>query len=255
LLATSESLAACRVDLSTATGMRDLATVLALRGVALIDGICDQQALHSLAGRLGEVVWHRDSDASGATVITNRNSIPAQPGRAGFTDQALPPHTDGSDRRQPPHLVVMACAQPAEHGGECLILDGQAVHTELAATAPDALTDLAAPRSAYFGGAAGYVGSVFELQPDGHVGLRLRLDELARFSPRTQRWLPALRQAIDRHTITLTPMAGSGYVLNNRRWLHGRYAFTGQRMMRRVHIAPWLDWHIPTGFPPIGARQ
>lgn len=254
MLATTDILAACRVDVCAAGGVGELAAVLAARGFAVFDGLTDEQVLLQLAGRLGQVVRHRDSDAAGITVITNLGGTVTRPGQAGFTDQALAPHTDGSDQPQPPGLVVMACAQPGR-GGECVVADGQAVYADLAATAPDALVDLTSARGAYFGGAAGYAGSVFEPHPDGHLSLRLRLDELARFSPRVQRWLPVLRQAINRHAVTFRLAAGAGYVLNNRRFLHARRAFTGQRVMCRVHVEPRPAWRIPAGFEPTGGAR
>ncbi|XHU10259.1 TauD/TfdA family dioxygenase [Amycolatopsis sp. WGS_07] len=150
---------------------------------------------------------------------------------------------------------MMACASPAPQGGACVLVDGRAVHAELAAARPEALLALCAPRGALFGGSAGYVGTVFETQPDGLVGLRLRLDEQVRFSPRTKPWLSDLRAAIDRHTITLDLAAGAGYAVNNRRWLHGRRGFTGQRVMCRILVEPRPAWRIPAGFAPAGALR
>ncbi|MET9265242.1 TauD/TfdA family dioxygenase [Amycolatopsis sp. NPDC004079] len=250
---TDDPLSACRVDVTAEGGVGELAAVLACRGVALFDGVCDPRALRALADRLGIVKPHRDSDRTGLTVLTDRRESGA--GRAGFTNQPLAPHTDCSDQSRPPRLVVMACASPAPSGGASVLVDGQAVHADLAATAPEALADLSAPRGAYFGGSAGYVGNVFETGSDGTLGLRLRLDKLARFSPQTQRWLPDLRAAIDRHTITLNLASGAGYAVNNRWWLHGRHGFTGQRVMCRVLVDPRPEWRIPAGFDPAGALR
>uniref|UniRef100_UPI003F499064 TauD/TfdA family dioxygenase n=1 Tax=Amycolatopsis sp. CA-096443 TaxID=3239919 RepID=UPI003F499064 len=240
---TGDPLSACRVDVTAA----ELAAALARRGIALFDGVGDPRALRELAARLGEAVLHRDSDPTGLTVITDRGE------RAGFGNQALAPHTDGSDRPRPPRLVVMACASPAPRGGDCVLVDGQAVHAFLAAAEPEALADLSGPRGMYFGGPAGIAGNVFEPQPDGTLGVRLRLDGHARFSPRTQRWEDVLRAAVDRHTITLRLPAGAGYAVNNRRWLHGRRPFTGQRLMRRILVEPLAAWRIPAGFDPAAA--
>ncbi|WP_329060593.1 TauD/TfdA family dioxygenase [Amycolatopsis sp. NBC_01480] len=245
---TADVLAACRLDVAASDDVGELAACLAAHGVARFDGVPDERTLLELAGRLGAVVAHRDSGQDGMTVISNRAAGAAGPVRAGFTDRPLLPHTDGSDRHRPPHLMMLVCERPGR-GGQCVVVDGQAVHADLAATAPDALADLSAPRSAYFGGAAGLVGQVFEPYPDGHISLRLRLDKLARFSPRAQRALPVLRAAIDRHLVTFPLDAGAGYVVNNRRWLHGRRSFTGDRVMCRVHVEPRPGWRIPAGFP------
>ncbi|MGW5715148.1 TauD/TfdA family dioxygenase [Amycolatopsis sp. NPDC003865] len=238
----------CHVDVEAVGGAGELAAVLARRGVALFDGVRSEQQLLQLAARLGRIVPHRDSNASGITVLAARGDVRPRPGRAGFSRQPLAPHTDCSDRPGPPGLVLAMCMRPAERGGDYVLVDGQAVHGELAAIAPDALADLSAARGAYFGGAAGIVGSVFEPGPGQLVGMRLRRDELARFAPHTQRWLAVLGQVIDRHAVPIPAAAGCGYVVNNRRWLHGRTAFTGHRTVCRVHLDPHPGWLIPGGF-------
>jgi hypothetical protein len=106
-----------------------------------------------------------------------------------------------------------------------------------------------------FGGAAGFLGSVFEHQPDGRVAIRLRMDDLARFSPLAHRALPALRDASERHTVTFRLSAGEGYVVANRRWLHARRAFAGDRAMWRVIADPHPRWAIPSGFAPSGTTR
>jgi len=241
----------CRVDVGAVGGVGELAAVLARDGVALFDGVATEQQLLALAFRLGDLVPHRDSTSSGITVITDRAGTRLLPGQAGFSRHALAAHTDCSDLPRPPLIVAMTCGRPAERGGDLVLVDGRAVHHELSTTAPEALADLSARRGAYFGGAAGIVGNVFEPDLHGLVALRLRRDELARFSPQTQRRLPVLAQVIDRHTITIPTRVGGGYVVNNRRWLHGRTAFSGPRTMYRVLIEPRPAWRIPAGFTSV----
>ncbi|MEU8637685.1 TauD/TfdA family dioxygenase [Amycolatopsis sp. NPDC048633] len=247
------ALAECHVDVAAAGGVGELAGVLACDGVALFDGVPAEQQLLQLAVRLGRLVPHRDSTGSGLTVITDRGDTRPSAGQAGFSRHALAPHSDCSDLPRPPLLVAMTCIRPAVRGGDCVLVDGRAVHDELATSAPEALADLSARRGAYFGGAAGIVGNVFEPGPSGLVGIRLRRDELARFAPQTQRRLAVLARIIERHTVTVPTRAGSGYVVNNHRWLHGRTAFTGARRMHRALIDPRPVWRIPAGFVPVAA--
>lgn len=241
----------CHVDIGAAGGVGELAAVLASDGIALFDGVRTEQQLLQLTARLGQLIPHRDSTGSGVTLLTDRGETRPRAGQNGFSRLPLAAHTDCSQMPCPPQLVAMTCIRPAELGGDCLLVDGQAVHAELAMSAPEALADLSAERGAYFGGAAGIVGNVFEPAHQGLISIRLRRDELARFAPHTQRRLPSLAQVIDRHTITIPIEAGSGYVVNNRRWLHGRTAFTGPRSMCRALIAPRPAWRIPTGFTPV----
>ncbi len=80
--------------------------------------------------------------------------------------------------------------------------------------------------------------------------VRLRLDDLAQFSPEVTRWLPTLRATIHQHTTTFTLAAGQGYVLDNHRWLHGRRAYTGPRVMYRITGNPLPHLGIVPGFVP-----
>ncbi|WP_369797512.1 TauD/TfdA family dioxygenase [Nocardia sp. CNY236] len=61
-------------------------------------------------------------------------------------------------------------------------------------------------------------------------------------------WLPQLAEAIDRHAIRFTLEPGDGYVLHNHRWLHGRTAFTGDRVMYRLSLDPHPEFAIRSGF-------
>ncbi|MEU5853054.1 TauD/TfdA family dioxygenase [Saccharopolyspora shandongensis] len=250
MLPASSAVEQHRIDLTASDGHSALVTKLATDGIALIDGVRDQARLLDLARSLGKITPHRDSTADGVTTIANLGKVGNQTGFAGFSTDALNPHTDRSGIRKPPTLLLMACRQPATTGGECIAIDGHAIYADLAETEPEAMHALSQPRSTLFGGAAGHLGAVFERSADGLVAVRLRFDELAQFAPEVTRWLPALRASIDRHSISFSLDAGHGYILNNRRWLHGRRAFAGQRRMYRVNAEPLPRLGIPAGFTP-----
>lgn len=236
-----------RVDLCAPEVDVRMASALAERGIAVIDGIPDPGSLLQLARQFALVVPHRDSAADGVTTLLDRGAA-ARSGLHGFTSRVLQPHTDGAGLDDPAALLLMTCGQPATSGGECLLVDGAALHDDLARNDPEAVQALSAPCCALFGGAAGHLGSVFTTTSDGQVLVRLRLDELARFAPAAEWCLPGLRAAIDRNTITIRLRRGQGYALHNHRWLHGRRAFTGQRLMYRVHAEPLAHLQIPSGF-------
>jgi alpha-ketoglutarate-dependent taurine dioxygenase len=239
-----------RIDPTTEDGHSSLIAKVAADGLAFIEGIHDQASLLDLARSLGTIAPHRDSTTDGVTTIANLGKVRHQTGFAGFSTDALNPHTDRSGVPDPPTLLLMTCRRPATTGGECVAVDGQAVYADLAETEPEALDALSRPRSALFGGAAGHLGAVFERSTDGLVAIRLRFDELAQYAPEITQWLPALRSSIDRHAVELSLDAGHGYILNNRRWLHGRRAFTGQRRMYRINAEPLPHLGIPAGFEP-----
>lgn len=226
----------------------DLVSALAECGFAVFDGVVDSVDLIRLTRSIGTVVPHRDSDPDGVTTIADLGGEHVGTGLAGFSARALNPHTDRSGIANPPALLAMSCMQAAASGGECVIVDGKAVYEDLAATEPDALMALRTPRSALFGGAPGHLGSTFGNTTGGRITVRLRLDSLAQFSPEAIRWVPALRAAINGNALTFRRDPGQGYILHNHRWLHGRRAFTGQRVMYRVHGNPLPPWRIPSGF-------
>jgi hypothetical protein len=215
-------------------------------GVALIDGVAGPLDLLGLARSLGSVVRHRDSRPDGVTTIEDRGAARVA-GLAGFTRCTLPPHTDGSGVNEPPGLLLTACGREPLEGGQITLVDGRAVYGELASIATEAIDALHTARSAMFGGADGHLGSVFTRRADGAITIRLRLDILARFAPVVTPHLPALREAIRRHTLSLSATKGTGYVLDNHRWLHGRLAYEGPRVMYRVLAQP-DPGRIPTGF-------
>lgn len=95
------------------------------------------------------------------------------------------------------------------------------------------------------------LGSVFTRDAIGLVAIHFRLDSLARFAPSVVPHLSTLKAAINRHTLTLLLRVGTGYVLNNRRWLRSRTGFEGPRLMCRGTAHPYPE-SVPTkGFRPI----
>lgn len=103
-------------------------------------------------------------------------------------------------------------------------------------------------RTAYFGGAAGYVGAVFESAGPERWTIRLRLVELVRFAPHAVPHGEILREVIDRHTMSLRLGKGQGFVLDNTRWLHGRRSITGPRVMLRALGEPHPRLPLERGF-------
>lgn len=236
------------VDLGASDGRGDLLSLLAEQGIALVDRISAARLL-PLVSSLGVVVPHRDSDVNGITALEDRG-VAFGNGLLGFTSCALEPHTDSSGLLQPPELVFLVCGRAAASGGECILVDGLAIHDDLAISAPDALKALSEPRCVFFGGANGHLGSVFAPYGDNQITIRFRSDELARFGPAASRALPEFRAAIRRHMKVINLHPGQGYVLCNHRWLHGRRAFVGRRIMFRIHANTSPHLRIPGGFKP-----
>ncbi|MFE3280947.1 TauD/TfdA family dioxygenase [Nocardia sp. NPDC059239] len=225
-----------------------VAAGLANDGIARFDQITSRAQLVTLGASLGQVVPHRDSDGDGITTLENRGGVGRRLGFEGFGSGALQPHTDRSGVTDPPALLLVVCGRRGDSGGDCIAIDGSSVYADLAVNEPRAVEAFSQPRTALFGGAAGYLGSVFELAPGGRIRVRYRRDDLVKFSPDVTRWLPTLNEAIDRHALRFPLDPAQGYVLHNHRWLHGRTAFTG--VMHRLSLNPHPEFAIPSGFVP-----
>ena len=226
----------------------ELLADLANTGAALLGAVTGQAQLLELVGALGAaVVPHRDSEPDGVTLIEDRDKHDAA--FAGFTRLPLIPHTDRSGVADPPNLLVTACGREPTTAGETILVDGRAVYWDLAQHAPDALRALSTPRSALFGGADGYLGSVFESAERGTIAIRFRHDPLVRFGPRAAPHIPDMMAAIERHAIRVPVRVGVGYILDNRRWLHGRLGYEGPRLMYRI-TATARQGTIASGFSP-----
>lgn len=242
--------------------MEQLRRRLGAGGLVVFDGIDGPQRMLEVAAAVMHVVPHPDSDARGLTTLTDLGPAGDRPNATGFSRRELLPHTDRSGIADPPALLMTTCARPSVTGGTCLLVDGKAVHDDLARTAPQALPALLRRRSVLFGGPAGHLGSVLADRPETAASgpratsrdgvrrmIRLRLDDLVMLCPQVAVWLPALHAAIDRHTLALELGAGEGYLLDNHRWLHGRTAYTGSRTIYRLHGTARPDLRLRPGIP------
>jgi Taurine catabolism dioxygenase TauD, TfdA family len=157
-------------NLRQARVLERLPRQVADEGLAVFDGVDDAAGLMAAAVTVMTVFAHPDADPDGVTTIADLGPAGDHPGAAGFSHRGLPAHTDRSGVPTPPALVMVTCAAGFFTGGASLLTDGAAVYTDLAATAPATLEALHRPRSALFGGSAGYLGAV--LTPEDLTGLR-----------------------------------------------------------------------------------
>lgn len=233
------------VDAHSPGGAHRLAIALASSGAVVIDDITDRHRLLRLAMTVMNPLPHRDADADGITSIRPHLPHPT-PGNLGFGSGPLAVHTDGAQHAQPAGMLIMSCAKPAVTGGETVVVDMAAVHDTLAAVAPTLLTRLYRPECR-FGGKAAVWRPVF-CRTGTRVSARWRDDALAAFSPDIAPHLPLLREIINRHRITVPLAYGQAVILSNTRFLHGRNAFDGDRLMLRIIGNARSDLTLPPGF-------
>jgi hypothetical protein len=227
-------------------------------GLALFEGAYGIEAVLTIAEHLMSITAHPDSDERGVTAIVELGPAAHQPNARGFSRRELVAHTDRSGITDPPALMMLTCAVQAPVGGASRFADGLAVYNDLADTCPEALQALSRPRSVLFGGASGYLGSVFSpVTGPGptRIAIRFRQDDLVSFSPDVAEWIPQLTASINRHTHTVTLQPGQGMILDNHRWLHARDTFEGPRRMYRLLGRPLPDHAMFPGIPAEMAKR
>lgn len=198
------------VDLTSADAEARVAERLRDTGLIIFDGLAGRRSLLAFATRIMAMTPHRDSDSDGLTTIHDIPGTCGRAGYAGFGREELLAHTEGSSLPDPPRLMLLACQRPADQGGECLLADGRAVHADLSTRWHEAAVMLSRPRTVFFGAGDGHCTQVFTVHPGGRVTLRLRQDELARWSPLAAPHLPTLSEVITRHQFRLPLAPGQG---------------------------------------------
>ncbi|MGH4028785.1 TauD/TfdA family dioxygenase [Actinomycetota bacterium Odt1-20B] len=223
------------VDIASPGAVDKIVLQLRDTGLVTVEGITSRAVMLDFVRQFMTITWHRDSDTDGLTTVCASRREALGAGFAGFSSGELAPHTDRSSTPHPPRLMMFVNARPAATGGESLLYDGRAVHADLLAGAPDACTALSQPNTAYFGAGDGHTTQIFTPHPGHRVSMRLRMDEgRARFSPVISPHLPQLHQALVNSQWKLALAEGQGYLVDNARWLHGRRAFTGERLCWRA---------------------
>ncbi|MFC8716571.1 TauD/TfdA family dioxygenase [Kitasatospora sp. NPDC057198] len=244
-------------DLGNEHVPRVVAERLREHGVVLLDGLHGRGEVRVAAELLMDpVVRHRDSGPDGLTALRDLGaSIAGRSTFAGLGRGALAPHTDCTQAQDPPRLLLLACQREGTAGGSSVLVDGWRVLGDVLRLESAALDALRAPRAAYFGGADGRFNPVLAPLADGRWHVRFREDALARFSPDVVPHLPALREALQRNAITVRLRPGQALLVDNHRVLHGRSAFTGERLMLRAlgAAAGWLELEPGFAAPPFAA--
>jgi alpha-ketoglutarate-dependent taurine dioxygenase len=187
--------------------------------------------------------WHPHETAGGLTIIHPQLPSSEDLGRAAFTSRGLKLHTDRAIELDPPAILATLVLENSDLGGETLLLDGQLMsHTLLANR--DVLSDLVL--------SDGASGSVRVFEVDGSVcRIRYRDDDVAHPAALTDNAAFVLRQ-LHQHMelpLRLRLQAREGYLIHNHRYLHGREAFAGHRVIARflADVPPDSDFAYLNG--------
>ncbi|MFD9812880.1 TauD/TfdA family dioxygenase [Streptomyces sp. NPDC059080] len=221
-------------------------------GIVTVDGLRNRHQVLAFATRAMALTPHPHSAPDGLTLIRDTGSHARRAGFAGLGSGELQAHTERSGTPRPPRLMLLVCLRPAATGGDVLLFDGRDIHERLVGRCPEAGVMLAQPRTVRFGAGAGFgpahATQVITAHAGGRISVRLRQDDLARWSPAVQMYLPHLRGAIADSRYRIVLQAGQGYLLDNHRWLHARTPFSGDRQFLRALGEPHAP--LPEGFAP-----
>ncbi len=159
-----------------------------------------------------------------------------------YSSVYLGPHTDATYSHDAPGLQFFLCVQPAETGGESLVVDGFAIARELAESDPDAAAVLAsvavpgryiepgvhlqAERPVFRTDTRGVLRQVSFNNYD-RAPFVLPPDREERFYRAYGRFAELANDPARRVAVSLQP--GDVFVFDNWRAMHGRNAFTGYR--------------------------
>ena len=205
-------------------------------------------ALCSLASRVGHAIRPEGPSTTGR--VENDIVYRVEPGGCGaaahsHTRSAFECHTDGFRCERVPDVVLLLTVRAADSGGETILIDADSLVQTLD---PSVIADLLVPRyrfgsvtRAILPRTIGRAQIAFNAFDTAGVPVRSRStisDLELRAMLRRDTSAFALREAIRTFDTPFVSKLERGdcLVLNNRRVLHGRKAFEGSRLVRRVWV-------------------
>ncbi len=194
--------------------------------------------------------------------------VSIDPYNIGFTDQALPLHTDCSGYSWPPNVMVFHCIQNEVTGGESHYVDGEKILEYLKVHAPEAL-DILTSIDVEYRLYADNADTITKAPPiilndDGS----LKLMRYANWTVQPIRSVPfnMVPGYYDAHRVLSAAVndpanlfsyrcqQGDMLIINNHRVLHGRGAFDGSGGMRHFQQV-YMELDDLEGFTRIVARK
>lgn len=247
------------IDLSGPDLENRLTGILNANGFATFEHIVSNNAksdLVNLVKGFGNIISHPDADAQGVTTIAPEDS-----GKGlGFTDKRLYPHTDRTTEAEPAPFFLFYCTKPASIGGETQIVDGRKLYEALAERNPGLFQKLLTEK-VIFGNPDNsnkyYIGAIFSQEKNGIISIRFRYDHLGYYSAPIAQDLEKLMQTIDKLVVSFKLEPCQGYIINNRRCLHGRTTFVDMQRERKMYriffefnAASLMGLELVPGFRP-----
>ena len=261
---------ASRIDILAPDHTERLREALDENGFAVFGGITSPQQFLGVAEEIGTPRRYVQTDENGVTTLSSLEATKGI-GQAGKfeVDHELQPHTDGCAMSEPAQFLMLYCVQPDTlGGGESMLVDGKKVYERMIQQNPELLERLQTPDSVVFGPKdkpeKQLRTSIISVEDDGLVSFRLRRDGEAWYvdqdgvlKPLSEldEELKPFYDLVEEEMTKFTLQPGQGFIVNNRRMLHGRTKIQGEREVKRVQLDvpqdPWLNFAgrgLPKGF-------
>lgn len=209
---------------------------LAESGGCIVTGMpcdADDASLEALSRALGQPVNEPHNLTGG--MVCRIEVEPRENRPYASTPGHFPGHTDCSDHRHPPEIVLLLCEQAARQGGDSFVARLPEILVKLT---PDDLFALQEPQFFF---RYGYL-PILSLAK-GRITIRYNRQLLEMFKPSDTpetliHLLDRLDQAIQAASFEFRLAPGDCLILDNRTTVHGRTAFDddGSRLMKRVRV-------------------
>ncbi|WP_373282614.1 TauD/TfdA family dioxygenase [Blastomonas aquatica] len=224
----------------------DIISNIEIHGYHIVDGCHSEGDVLAFLSRLGNTVQHRDSESTGVTYLATKGGIANLPGFAGFSSEALPPHTDRSALPVPPRLLAMGWCFASSAGGDLSVHDFAKILPRLRKAHPsvvDLITEQL--RIRYDDGEQSFHGPMLEAVGENRFRLRFRIDGNGYYRFVDSALISLLVQEINRTQMPVRLGPGQLIIIDNHRCLHSRGHYCGERLVLRV----LLDTeHLEAGF-------
>jgi hypothetical protein len=206
-------------------------------GIIFLREISSNSAAIDIANLLGLIVENLDADNYGITEISNTKRGHNKKNSAAYTSQELHLHTDRSPIAKPPTFVMNWICVKDCVGGESTLADGNKIFEYINTEHPEYVDALTNTDVACFSdGIDTFIGSIFTFNEQNNLETRFRYDKCSFFKLESSKEIKFFKDSANKLAYVIDFDVGEGYILNNKRWLHGRKSFKGYRMIRRIHI-------------------
>jgi hypothetical protein len=206
-------------------------------GIIFIKDIFSNADATHIADKLGTIVENMDADTQGITEISNKKIGHNKKNSAAFTAKGLYLHTDRSPLATPPNLLMnWTCVKDCD-GGEAVLVDGQQIFEYIKSKHQEIIEILTnADVACFTDGIDTFTGPIFNVNDDSTLHVRFRYDQCSFFKLEAKEAIKIFQKTAEKLAHIIDFEVGSGYIIKNHRWLHGRKSFDGYRMVSRIHM-------------------